>query len=67
MAFELIDLLKVAVNKHASDLHLMVGVPPVLRIYGEIIVANGDPFDCYDDLTYALAAFRRLRAPPSRN
>ncbi|MCL5105042.1 MAG: PilT/PilU family type 4a pilus ATPase [Armatimonadetes bacterium] len=45
---ELIDLLKVAVSKRASDLHLMVGVPPVLRIHGEIIVANGDPLTSTD-------------------
>ncbi|MEN6371457.1 MAG: type IV pilus twitching motility protein PilT [Armatimonadota bacterium] len=40
---ELTDLLKVAVSKRASDLHLMVGVPPVLRINGEIIIANSNP------------------------
>ncbi len=40
---ELVDLLKVAVRKHASDLHLMVGMPPVLRIDGEIIIADSDP------------------------
>ncbi len=45
---ELIDLLKVAVDKRASDLHLMVGVPPVLRVHGEIIVANSDPLTAED-------------------
>jgi anti-anti-sigma factor len=43
-----------------------VGLTPTVKQVANI-VANGDPFDCYDDLTYALAAFRRLRAPPSRN
>lgn len=40
---ELIDLLKLAISKEASDLHLMVGVPPVLRIHGEIIIVDADP------------------------
>lgn len=43
MALELIDLLRVAVAHGASDLHLMVGVPPVMRVHGEIIIANGEP------------------------
>jgi len=40
---ELLDLLKLATQKGASDLHLMAGVPPVLRVYGEIIVTDFDP------------------------
>lgn len=43
MAFTLIDLLGVAIKNHASDLHLLEGVPPVLRVNGEITVANSDP------------------------
>jgi twitching motility protein PilT len=41
---DLIDLLRVAVQKGASDLHIVAGVPPVLRVDGEIIVADMDPF-----------------------
>jgi len=43
MAVELIDLLKIAADNGSSDLHLIVGVPPVLRIHGEIVIAAGDP------------------------
>ena len=43
MALELTNLLRIAIEKRASDLHLMVGVPPVLRVDGEIIIANSDP------------------------
>lgn len=40
---QLVDLLKYAVKHGASDLHLMMGVPPVLRINGEIVVAKAEP------------------------
>ena len=43
MAMDLIGLLKIGVAERASDLHLIVGVPPVLRVHGEIIIAKGDP------------------------
>lgn len=55
MNLELVDLLAIAVEKRASDLHLMVGVPPVLRIYGEIVIANGDPLTS-DDVHRLVAA-----------
>ena len=42
-----------------------IGLAPTVQHVANL-VANGDPFDCYDDLTYALAAFRRLR-PSSKN
>lgn len=48
MNLDLISLLRIAVEKHASDLHLMVGVPPVLRIHGEIVIANSDPMTAAD-------------------
>jgi twitching motility protein PilT len=38
---EMSDLLDLAVNEGASDLHLAVGVPPVLRIHGHM-----QPLDC---------------------
>lgn len=40
---ELLDLLKLAIQKNASDLHIIAGVPPILRVYGEIIVTNVEP------------------------
>lgn len=39
----LVDLLKVAVAQRASDLHLIAGVPPVLRIDGEIVITEFEP------------------------
>jgi len=35
-------LLQTAVKYDASDLHLVVGVPPAYRVNGEIILADGD-------------------------
>ncbi|MBI4684823.1 MAG: PilT/PilU family type 4a pilus ATPase [Nitrospirae bacterium] len=34
---ELNELLKAAIEQEASDLHLKVGSPPILRIYGELV------------------------------
>ena len=34
---ELVDMLKVAVQAGASDIHLVVGKPPLMRVSGEII------------------------------
>ncbi|MGQ9608594.1 MAG: type IV pilus twitching motility protein PilT [bacterium] len=39
------DLLKIAVERHASDLHITVGRPPVLRISGELVDLEFDPLD----------------------
>jgi twitching motility protein PilT len=35
------DLLKIAVDSHASDLHLRVGSVPTLRVHGELIPIGG--------------------------
>ena len=40
---ELLDLLKLAIQKNASDVYIMAGTPPVLRVYGEIIVTDFEP------------------------
>lgn len=39
----LLDLLKLAIERKASDLHLIAGISPILRIYGEIIVMDQPP------------------------
>ena len=36
------QLLRTASENEASDLHLIVGVPPAFRVNGEIILADGD-------------------------
>ncbi|MFY9217534.1 MAG: type IV pili twitching motility protein PilT, partial [Tepidanaerobacteraceae bacterium] len=33
-------LLEMAVDNNASDLHLTVGVPPVMRIYGKLVFSE---------------------------
>lgn len=43
------QLLDIAVERNASDLHLIVGYPPSLRIHGELIPINGTtPLDDSD-------------------
>lgn len=39
------ELLIAAVERGASDLHLVLGAPPAYRINGEIILAEGEPLD----------------------
>ncbi|MCX6374542.1 MAG: hypothetical protein NTU88_00630, partial [Armatimonadetes bacterium] len=34
------DLLRLVVERGASDLHLSVGVPPILRVDGQLAPAN---------------------------
>jgi len=41
----MMDLLKMAVEKRASDLHITVGRPPVLRIDGELVDLDYKPLD----------------------
>jgi twitching motility protein PilT len=52
------ELLELVVENDASDLHLAVGLPPILRIDGELKVTRYEPFDAptlqrmvYDMLT----------------
>lgn len=37
------DLLQLTVDKNASDLHMVVGVPPTLRIDGELVAVANEP------------------------
>lgn len=43
MTLEITELLALAKQKGASDLHLTVGIPPKLRIHGELVDAEGWP------------------------
>ena len=36
-------LLQDAVDRRASDLHLIAGEPPAFRVHGEIVRAEADP------------------------
>ncbi len=40
-----LDLIRTARAKNASDLHLIAGLPPAMRINGEIIMANSGPLE----------------------
>jgi len=44
------DLLRTVVEKNASDLHLCVGVPPVLRIDGQLTPMNIQTLTAHDTL-----------------
>lgn len=37
------QLLDLTIQRHASDLHLSVGFPPILRIHGDLIPLPGEP------------------------
>lgn len=42
------DLLRLVVEKGASDLHLAVGIPPILRIDGELVATNFEKLTAQD-------------------
>lgn len=52
-AFALEDILKRAVSENASDIHLAVGVPPILRINGKLIHIGDSDLTNEDCLGYA--------------
>ncbi|MCG3204789.1 MAG: Twitching mobility protein [Elusimicrobia bacterium] len=41
MAIDFLGILKTAVERNASDVHILVGKPPMLRILGEIVALEG--------------------------
>lgn len=47
------QLLQEAVEKGASDLHISAGLPPVLRLHGELVPMEGPPLQAHE--TAALA------------
>ena len=65
MALELADLLTIGIEKHASDLHLVVGVPPVLRIHGEIVLMDYGPLTTADLENLTTLAQRIDWLPPA--
>jgi twitching motility protein PilT len=58
------DLLRDAVEKRASDLHITVGRPPVLRIDGELVDMDYNSLDAESaqDLIYSLLAHHQRSA-----
>src|SRR5215472_6537932 len=56
------DLLKVAVDQGASDLHLKVGSYPMMRVRGELrSVSDDKKLDHEDDVAYSVAGLGRFR------
>src|SRR5438105_141280 len=59
------DLLRMLVESEASDLHLRVGEPPVMRIHGDLSRVPGMPImtdrDMYDLLYHVMNDERRVR------
>lgn len=51
MNYEMHDLLNLMVQSKASDLHIRVGIPPTMRIHGEILPVDGPPLNPADTET----------------
>ena len=58
------DLLRLVVEKKGSDLHLAAGVPPVLRIDGQLLATNYQALGDYDvqRMVYAILTDEQIRA-----
>ena len=40
---QLVELMQIAVQEKASDIHLSVGRPPMLRVHGELVPISDKP------------------------
>lgn len=58
MPLKIDDLLRVAAEQKASDLHLTVGLPPQLRIHGSLTVLPGPPLVDADTQSLAYEMLR---------
>lgn len=45
MSIEIIGLLREAMDRHASDIHLVTGLPPLLRVNGRILATENAPLE----------------------
>ena len=57
MSDKLSRLLAAAIEIGASDLHLIVGVPPAFRINGEIIFADSDQLTPEESSQMTISSF----------
>jgi twitching motility protein PilT len=55
MAIELNKLLQLVVDKKASDLHLTVGIPPTVRLHGNLRPLNLPPLSAQDTVDFMKA------------
>ena len=68
MAMDITQLLAFSVKNKASDLHLSSGLPPMIRVHGDVRRINVDPLDhkavhdmVYDIMNDASASVTRTR------
>lgn len=64
MALNLDDLLRELVSREASDLHMKAGLPPVMRVHGELVRSDHPAIsheELYNMLTSILTPERRKR------
>jgi twitching motility protein PilT len=61
---DIVELLKTMLEKRASDLHIRVPSPPVLRIDGELVPLTDQPQITMEDVE---AAFDTITTPEQRN
>ena len=59
-AMDLVSLLTRAVDAGASDIHLKLGQPPVIRIDGELEPMEGSPATTEQDLLSVLDAVTEI-------
>lgn len=62
-AIHLDDLLTLVVERNASDLHLAVGIPPILRIDGELYASNYEGLtpSVLQNMIYAILTDEQIR------
>jgi len=63
-AIHIDDLLALVVDKKSSDLHLAVGVPPILRIDGDLYASNYETLDSHtiQSMVYSILSDEQIRS-----
>jgi twitching motility protein PilT len=59
---DIVSLLKLGKSRNASDLHLVVQMPPLLRIDGQLVPIEGEPPLTNEDMQRAFERFTSERA-----
>ncbi|HDD64773.1 MAG TPA: type IV pilus twitching motility protein PilT [Firmicutes bacterium] len=53
------ELLEIVVKENASDLHLNVGLPPMMRLHGGLVKVDNEPLTAEDTVNYMKAITSR--------
>lgn len=58
------ELLRLVVEKRGSDLHLAAGVPPVIRVDGQLLATNYEPMNDFEvqRMIYAILTDEQIRS-----